>query len=640
MPRDALRLSQQNSKKKIHEYLESLRSRLDKHPDQLEMRSIRDAITDMIERNPLNTELVRFRGSLFQRLGDIERALSDFSATLELDINDSLAYIARSECHAKLGSLESAFRDLERGISAAPNDPSVYIARARLLAEKNEDIRKALEDISHAVKMCTIKDDYHPATWEAMMLKCQIERRAGHIAESLKTLKAAEAIDSMHPAIYREMAESLLRLPDNQRQALESVSYSISLDPSSVESRMIKSRIEVSLGDPIAAIQTLSKTLDSCQTNYETKVHIVNLIAHLKYSVADVAGATQEFDKCLSLSKSPPASLFHNCGLCRITQDDLSGAFDMFRLAVQVDPTFSPAWFHLAKLQRIAGDYYGALESLSRCTCTGNEWVYEKAANLFQTGEFDKALSLVDVKNQVLLGDCLYYTGKLAEAADTFKKVSTSSPYATFMLGLCLEGQGNPEGALDALERCTGPYLAPALRTKSQLEFDCGQYNKAISDLNMLGEIVRLDATALQLRGLCYYRLGEYRDAIVDWIAARDDSFETQSFMAECRLRTGNRDEAKQILDHLIARDKENENDEKNRKLVVRNLLNRASILISQNRFVDADIDLSKCMSLISDKTPRDSLQRLFELRGVTNTNLALYLLAGMDLETAAELAA
>ena len=302
-----MRLSQQNSKKKIHDYLESIRGTMEGHIEPSESSSIREVLADMISRNPLNSELLRYRGSFFAWLGELERALSDFSTALDLDEHDTLAYIARSECYARMGRSDLAIEDADHAVGSAPNDPSVYIARARLLI--TQAVHKSLEDISHAVKLCTKHDDHHPLALESILLKSEIERRSGSIPDSLKTLKVAEAIDSMHPVLYQKSAQSLLKSPDSLGPALEAISYSISLDPNSVESRMIKARIEACLGEPQSALTTLSKAFDLC-SNDEAMIRFIHLVrGHLCHSAGEIPTAAREFETCLSISQIPSAVL-------------------------------------------------------------------------------------------------------------------------------------------------------------------------------------------------------------------------------------------------------------------------------------------------------------------------------------------
>ena len=73
MTRDALKLSQLNSKKKIHEYIESCKTIFDRGADRLSSVDILDTIADLIERNPLNTDALNFRGLVFSHMGQLER---------------------------------------------------------------------------------------------------------------------------------------------------------------------------------------------------------------------------------------------------------------------------------------------------------------------------------------------------------------------------------------------------------------------------------------------------------------------------------------------------------------------------------------------------------------------------------------
>ena len=629
MPRDALRLSQQNSKKKIHEYLESVKQSLVKPFDSGELSVTIAQISEMAGRHPLNTEILRFRGSLFAEISENERAIADFSAVLDLDVRDTQAYLARSACYAKTGLFENAVSDLTQAVSISPNDPVVYVARARIMKVEADYVRHAHEDVLRAVKLCISAEPRHPMTMDALMLKCQLERELGFIDESLKTLKAAEAIDSMDPGIYVEMALSQLHADTTPRSALEAISHAISLDPLSYGSRIIKSRVEVSLNDLPAAIATLSKTLELFPGTADT----LTFRGHIKHMLGDVAGALRDFED--ALQKLDSSILMHNCGICKEAIGDLNGALEYHTRAVERDTECIPSWFHLGRLQRLINDPFGSLESLSK----SQEWGFEKALNLFFLGRFGDAKMLIESKDHndsttTLLADCLFYAGEVQDAFDVYRSLSSPSQYVNYMLAGCAMRLGGQALAVDLYSGCGGPYLAPALRERARLNLALGRFHDSVSDLDRLGSIMALPDSDLSCRGLAKYMLQRYEDALSDWNIANDQDLKIQSLMSECYIQTQNDIVAARMLDNII---KHRDAPMLDTESQIQNLLNRANIYIRQSKFEEAMNDISNCMSMISNTTSRATMKRLYELKGITNKHLGRYSIAGADLETVAE---
>ncbi|CAL8116423.1 unnamed protein product [Orchesella dallaii] len=64
-------------------------------------------------------------GSMFFRIGDMEKALGCFNKALEIQPKHKAALVARSQCYLKLGDAESALKDAE--MAWDPNERETYI---------------------------------------------------------------------------------------------------------------------------------------------------------------------------------------------------------------------------------------------------------------------------------------------------------------------------------------------------------------------------------------------------------------------------------------------------------------------------------------------------------------------------------
>jgi tetratricopeptide (TPR) repeat protein len=83
---------------------------------------IRD-YTDVIKRNPKDSEAYRQRGYTQYKNEDWDRAIADFNRAIELDPESHVAYMNRAWAHAKKEEYGAAIKDIQKAIQLQPNEP-------------------------------------------------------------------------------------------------------------------------------------------------------------------------------------------------------------------------------------------------------------------------------------------------------------------------------------------------------------------------------------------------------------------------------------------------------------------------------------------------------------------------------------
>ena len=63
------------------------------------------------------------RGIVWEKKGDLKKALADFNRAVELDPDYPSAYYNRSGLYERMGNLKAALADVERFIQLVPNHP-------------------------------------------------------------------------------------------------------------------------------------------------------------------------------------------------------------------------------------------------------------------------------------------------------------------------------------------------------------------------------------------------------------------------------------------------------------------------------------------------------------------------------------
>jgi adenylate cyclase len=149
-------------------------------------------------------------------------------------------------------------------------------------------------------------------------------------------------------------------------------------------------------------------------------------------------------------------------------------ARDAAQQALVVDPEYARGYTSLAAVERqYDWDFVAAYRHVQRALMLdrGDADVLKSAANLFtRLGRFDEAIELyrqsiavdpVSASPHLGLGRVLYYAGRLDEAAASIRKALSLSPgkiRGQYFLGWVLLAQGDPQGALMAMEQETGDY--------------------------------------------------------------------------------------------------------------------------------------------------------------------------------------
>jgi tetratricopeptide (TPR) repeat protein len=107
----------------------------------------RSIMSASLERQRL-AELLANRGDAYLRLGDHDRALSDYQNVLKVETNDPRGLFGRGWMRARAGDHTAAISDFNRAINAAPNLMEARLARGHSLAAL-EDFEAAIADYDH-----------------------------------------------------------------------------------------------------------------------------------------------------------------------------------------------------------------------------------------------------------------------------------------------------------------------------------------------------------------------------------------------------------------------------------------------------------------------------------------------------------
>jgi len=91
-------------------------------------------------------------GSVYQKMGQFDKAMENFDKAITLDPNDNLAYINRGVIFDKAGQFDKAIESYGKAVQSNPGDYKAYFNRG-LLFDRMGNIPEAIEDFQRATRL-------------------------------------------------------------------------------------------------------------------------------------------------------------------------------------------------------------------------------------------------------------------------------------------------------------------------------------------------------------------------------------------------------------------------------------------------------------------------------------------------------
>lgn len=178
--------------------------------------------TKAIELNPENSIAYINRGGLMYKLGNIERAMKDFDEAIRLDSNNAMAYYNRGIVKDDMGDEMGALRDYDKSIETNPSFATAYNNRGNLKKKMNNN-QGALKDYDRAIEL-----DPNNAIiyYNRGNLKQQI---LTDYEGALKDYDKAIELNQSFVDAYNNRASALIKLKEYNR-ALDCVNEAIMID--------------------------------------------------------------------------------------------------------------------------------------------------------------------------------------------------------------------------------------------------------------------------------------------------------------------------------------------------------------------------------------------------------------------------
>ncbi len=182
-------------------------------------------IEDLREDEDSRSVALLNRGSLFQKKGDLGRAISDYTAVLKLSVGRGLRakiYLNRGLVHFQKGDDPEALADYNDALTLDPSLASAYINRATILM-KRDDLVQALADLDKATLL-------NPKDAALYVSRGTIYAHRGELDRAIADYTKAIEQDPTNAMAWRDRGVAYRAKGDGARAAADA-KEAIRLDP-------------------------------------------------------------------------------------------------------------------------------------------------------------------------------------------------------------------------------------------------------------------------------------------------------------------------------------------------------------------------------------------------------------------------
>lgn len=466
------------------------------------------------------------RGLLMLRQGLIDRGIESLNAFLRYHPSNLRATYLIALAELQRGNRDTAAEMLQRYLDAVPGSISAGLALGGILVAR-EDFRGAI-----ALLRPLVQDN--PSNAELLALYAKALASAGEIEEARRSLDSAIASSPDQANLRVASAENLLRLGQADAALLD-LDKAIELDPLNRRAQLFRIKVRLQQqrwAEALALAEALAEVRDG-------DAYVINALGLARLGVDDIAGARDAFRRALDadVGFADPAM---NLAKLYLRDGDSGSARDLMQSILERVPGHVEATLALGELDAADGQPAAQRQRLADAVdAYPNEVRFRLALApvLLSAGEPGQSLAVLQtapsaIKDNpellLLLGESQMALGAFEEAISIYQSLMLAAPdraaVAQYLLARAYAQQGNLSAMIESLVR--GVELEPG--------------NALVSPITQLA-FKRLKSQSEQL-------------ALADrMLRASDDDPRVIALKADLLVTLGNHEEAEALIAGLAA---------------------------------------------------------------------------------------
>jgi tetratricopeptide (TPR) repeat protein len=256
--------------------------------DSQDWENAEQLLSTWITSNPRDTEAYWLRGQAFERLGNLDRALSDFSILISIDSEYAEAYFARGRIRYQLEQYEPAMKDFQDFLVTAPGQTTRII------------YRQGAGD--QGVSQVMTAQSGNPAQAYYHLGLCSFE--LGEYDFAVDYYDLALESEPENPDYYAEKGRSYLRVGDNML-AIESFEEALSINPGHLPAK--QGLAQVKEGGDLILLEQLDQVIADSIANSQT----YKQRGFYRMNHGDSVGAIADFTTAIDLDEFDTESFYY-----------------------------------------------------------------------------------------------------------------------------------------------------------------------------------------------------------------------------------------------------------------------------------------------------------------------------------------
>jgi Mlc titration factor MtfA (ptsG expression regulator)/Tfp pilus assembly protein PilF len=158
------------------------------------------------------------RGWVHRENEDLEKAIADFSESIQRRRDFAAAYRERGTTYALRGEYRKALADLNRALQLDPKDDVVYLQRGSMLC-KMRKYDRAISDLTRALRLCPYRSDTHIERALAYLSHKQYDHALADCNEALRLEPDSAETYRIRSDVYEAKGETDLARRDRDEAA-------------------------------------------------------------------------------------------------------------------------------------------------------------------------------------------------------------------------------------------------------------------------------------------------------------------------------------------------------------------------------------------------------------------------------------
>jgi protein O-mannosyl-transferase len=307
---------------------------------------------DTIRKSPYKARPYSNRGNAYQRKGNFDQAIVDYSKAIEVNPSYAEGYYNRGLAYQNKGDINQAISDYNKAIEINPNYSDAYNNRGSAYQHQG-NFAQAFSDYNKALEINPKHDD-------AYYNRGMAYHGQGNLDQAILDFNRALKINPIDAEAYYNRGLAY-QTQGNFNQAIADYDKAIEIDPHYVHAYYNRGLAYHNKGDLSQALLDYSKAI-KINPNY---FDAYNNRGTIYQNQGNFAQAISDSNKAIEINPND-SGFYNNRGIAYQHQGNFAQAFSDYNKAIEINPGYADAYFSRGNAYQYQGKLDQALLDFSK----------------------------------------------------------------------------------------------------------------------------------------------------------------------------------------------------------------------------------------------------------------------------------